>query len=329
MRLKHEIIQLLQELNLEETEIISKRFGFSSKKQSLELIAKKFKVSKQAIHIKEKKALSKLRMENPGENLKNLLEKIKFETNKNKILIEKDYLSNLAKIYSLQQATLSFIITVFEPVRIFNANKRTYESFLFDEICVAELLKKCENLYSVLKIGAKVNKLEIEEKWRNLIPKIHKKIILNGDYFKINSTKNCLKKSRSYPFLKEKIFEFLKEKGTPQHYLEIYKEISPHVISPPHKRSVLNVLTNSENFVQCGKGKYALAEWNIERAKSIKKLIIEFLKNQTTATRKDIYEFILQKRPDIKSNTICGILTKTDLFKEIKCNVFTLNNLEK
>ena len=117
------------------------------------------------------------------------------------------------------------------------------------------------------------------------------------------------------PSLADKAYRVLCEENQPLHFRGIWKDINHRLVKAGHPadariRSITGQLSDKKlaqgRFTNIGRGGYwGLSEWENVRNESIVELMKEFFHlNQSSATPKEVYEFVLSRRQDVSKHSI-------------------------
>lgn len=318
-----------------EKEIISRRFGLSGSKETLEQIGEMLSITRERVRQLEKAILIRLQIAAEEDQIPELAaaEKILIRN-----LTEMGRVAKLAdladKVYGRDTdatertgiyfiATFSKNLTVVEENDKYNAaigisdygNEKAIKSR------VDEIVKLIHDNKSPMTIDELDNKLNYEHP-------DHIKAV--ASISKLLSTLNGLWGLSKWPSvnpknIRDKIFVILESHKEPMHFSDIAKEISESNFKRRNVtvQAIHNELIKDPRFILIGRGIYALSSWGYKKG-TISEIITSILeKADAPMTREEIVKQVLKVRK-VKETTILLNLQNKKLFKKVDKNSYTL-----
>ncbi len=133
------------------------------------------------------------------------------------------------------------------------------------------------------------------------------------------------------PSAAEKAFRVLQEKGEPLHFSEIAKTINHAELNlGKGKRITVNSLKNQliadSRFKPIGRsGIWALSDWDNVATKTITQIMEDsFHEGGKPLSVKEVYQYVIAKRPDASSKSVSVYLGNTDVFVRVDKNQYAL-----
>jgi len=124
--------------------------------------------------------------------------------------------------------------------------------------------------------------------------------------------------------IRDKIYVILKKHGKPMHFSEIAEAIkkSDFKRKDVTTQAIHNELIKDDRFVLVGRGIYALAEWGYSQG-TVADVIVEILKKESPLHRDEIVRRVLDQR-QVKSTTIILNLQGKNQFKRVAKATYAL-----
>ncbi|MBQ1298680.1 hypothetical protein IIY24_02495 [Candidatus Saccharibacteria bacterium] len=318
-----------------EKEIISRRFGLTGNKETLEQIGEMLSITRERVRQLEKAILIRLQISAEEGRIPEL-------AGAEKILIRNltemgrvARISDLAdKVYgrpakASEKTGIYFIATFSKNLTVVEENDKYFSTVGISEY--GDNKKIRERVDEVVKV-IKENKSpmtldELDEKLNYEHPD-HIKAV--ASISKLLATLNGVWGLAKWPSvnpknIRDKIFVILEAKKEPMHFSEIAKEIKESNFKRKNVtiQAIHNELIKDSRFVLIGRGIYALSSWGYKKGtiSDIIKLILE--KSEKPLTREEIVKQVLRMRK-VKETTILLNLQNKKLFKKVDKNLYTL-----
>ena len=317
-----------------EKEIISRRFGLSGQKETLEQIGEMLSITRERVRQLEKAILIRLRIAAEENQIPELAaaEKVLIRNLTEMGRVAK--ISDLAnKIYQKPTAThkagIYFIATFSNNLTVIEENEKYYAAVGIADYGNEKTIRaKVDEIVTLIKSNKKPMNLDELDNQLNYEHPDHIKAI--ASISKLLANLNGLWGLAKWPAvnpknIRDKIFVILESKKEPMHFSDIAAEIA----SSDFKRkdvtiqAIHNELIKDPRFVLIGRGIYALSSWGYSKGtvSDIIKSILEDTKEPLT--REEIVKRVLKKRK-VKETTILLNLQNKSLFKKIDKNSYTL-----
>ena len=320
-----------------EREIISRRFGLSGHKETLEQIGDMLSITRERVRQLEKAILIRLRIGSEDGKIPGLAaaEKIIIRNLTEMGRIAK--VSDLAdKIYgrtatAKEAANISFIGNISASLTIVEENDKYYNAVGIAEYGDDKAIRaRVDEIVSIIKANkAPLTLDELDEKLNYEHPD-HIKAICSIS--KLLSTLNNLWGLAKWPTvnpknIRDKIYVVLESKKEPMHFADIAKTIKDSNFKRKNVtiQAIHNELIKDSRFVLIGRGIYALNSWGYSKG-TVSDIISEVLgKSAKPLTREEIVKRVLKSRK-VKETTILLNLQNKKLFKKVDKNTYTLAN---
>lgn len=319
-----------------EREIISRRFGLSGHKETLEQIGEMLSITRERVRQLEKAILIRLRIAAEEGQIPEL-------TPAEKIIIRNlTEMGRIARISDLarkilgheptakEKAGLAFLGEISAALTIVDENDRYYGA-----IGIAEygddrsIREKVDKIVAVIKGNQSPMTLdELDEKLTYEHPS-HIEAV--ASISKLLSSLNSLWGLAKWPTvnpknIRDKIFVILEEKKEPMHFGDIAKSIA----SSDFKRkdvtvqAIHNELIKDPRFVLIGRGIYALDSWGFKKG-TVSDVIAKVLRDAPDGglTREEIVKRVLKERK-VKETTVLLNLQNKNLFERIGKGAYKL-----
>lgn len=318
-----------------EKEIISRRFGLSGNKETLEQIGEMLSITRERVRQLEKAILIRLQISAEDNEIPELAaaEKVLIRNLTEMGRVAK--LSNLAdKVYghdstASERTGIYFIATFAKNLTVVEENDKYNAAVGIAEYGdektirsrVDEIVKLIRENKAPMTIDELDNKLNYEHPDHiKAIASISKLLAsLNGLWGLVKwpavNPKN----------IRDKIFVILESRKEPMHFSEIAKEIKESSFKRRNVtvQAIHNELIKDARFVLIGRGIYALSSWGYKKG-TISEIITSILeKSGTPMSREEIVKQVLKVRK-VKETTILLNLQNKKLFKKADKNSYTL-----
>ena len=318
-----------------EKEIISRRFGLSGTKETLEQIGEMLSITRERVRQLEKAILIRLQISAEDNQIPELTaaEKILIRNLTEMGRIAK--LSDLAdKVYgktttAKERTGIYFIATFSKNLTVVEENDKYDTAIGIAEYGDEKSIRgKIDEIVNVIKEHkAPMNIDELDEKLNYEHPD-HIKAI--ASISKQLSCLNGLWGLSKWPAvnpknIRDKIFVILESKKEPMHFSDIAKEIADSKFKRKNVtiQAIHNELIKDSRFVLIGRGIYALSTWGYSKG-TVSDIITKILqKADKPLTREEIVKQVLKTRK-VKETTILLNLQNKKLFKKIDKNSYVL-----
>ena len=317
-----------------EREIISRRFGISGQKETLEQIGEMLGITRERVRQLEKAILIRLRI-NAEENKipeLNAVEKIIIrELSENGRVLNVSTLAEklLNKPTASDVAKLVFISGISAHLTLIEESDKYHTAVAISDYGDAKSIKlKVDELAKLIK--ANKAPMSIEELDQQLNYEHPKQIASIAAISKSLSELNKLWGLSKWPAvnprnIRDKIFVVLESHKEPMHFSEIADAIK----SSKFKRrdvtiqAIHNELIKDSRFVLIGRGIYALESWGYIRG-TVSEIITQIIKSAgKPLTREEIVKRVLKTRK-VKETTILLNLQNKKHFKKVSKNTFDI-----
>ena len=318
-----------------EREIISRRFGLSGQKETLEQIGDMLSITRERVRQLEKAILIRLRIGAEEAKIEELAlaEKIIIRNLTEMGRVAK--ISELAdKIYgrattAAERAGLSFLGDISVNLTLVEENDKYYAALGIAEYGDEKTLRaKADDIVKLIK--ANKEPMTIDELDSKLSYEHPDHIKAIASISKSLATLNGLWGLTKWPTvnpknIRDKIYVILETKKEPMHFSDIAKAISGSSFKRKDVtiQAIHNELIKDSRFVLIGRGIYALSDWGYSKG-TVSDIISNILeKAGTPLTREEIVKQVLKARK-VKETTILLNLQNKDLFKKADKNSYTL-----
>jgi predicted Zn-ribbon and HTH transcriptional regulator len=318
-----------------EKEIISRRFGLSGNKETLEQIGEMLSITRERVRQLEKAILIRLQISAEENEIPELAAAEKILVRNLTEMGRVAKLSDLAdKIYgrtstASERTGIYFIATFAKNLTVVEENDKYNAAVGIAEYGdektirgrVDEIVKLIRENKAPMTIDELDNQLNYEHP-------DHIKAI--ASISKLLATLNGVWGLTKWPMvnpknIRDKIFVILEARKEPMHFSDIAKEIKDSNFKRKNVtvQAIHNELIKDSRFVLIGRGIYALSSWGYKKG-TIAEIITSILeKSEKPLTREEIVKQVLKTRK-VKETTILLNLQNKKLFKKIDKNSYTL-----
>ena len=318
-----------------EKEIISRRFGLSGSKETLEQIGEMLSITRERVRQLEKAILIRLQISAEENEIPELAAAEKILVRNLTEMGRVAKLSDLAdKIYghtstASERTGIYFIATFAKNLTVVEENDKYNAAVGIAEYGdektirgrVDEIVKLIRENKAPMTIDELDNQLNYEQP-------DHIKAI--ASISKLLATLNGVWGLTKWPMvnpknIRDKIFVILEAKKEPMHFSDIAKEIKDSNFKRKNVtvQAIHNELIKDSRFVLIGRGIYALSSWGYKKG-TISEIITSILeKAEKPMTREEIVKQVLKTRK-VKETTILLNLQNKKLFKKVDKNSYTL-----
>ena len=318
-----------------EREIISRRFGLTGYKETLEQIGDMLSITRERVRQLEKAILIRLRVVSEDGEIPALpaAEKLLIRNLTEMGRVAK--VSDLAdKVYGrettpTERAGLSFIASISGGLAVVDENDRYHQAIGIAEYGDdREIKKKVDEIIEVIKKNkAPMTLDELDDKVNYEHPS---HIAAIASVSKLLATLNGLWGLAKWPTvnpknIRDKIYVVLENNKEPMHFSDIAKTISESNFKRKNvtTQAIHNELIKDSRFVLIGRGIYALDSWGYKKG-TVSEIIESILKEAgKPLTREQIVREVLHSRK-VKETTILLNLQNKKYFKKVDRNAYTL-----
>lgn len=318
-----------------EREIISRRFGLSGRKETLEQIGEMLSITRERVRQLEKAILIRLQISAEEGQIPELMAAEKLLVRNLSEMGRVAILADLAdKIYgrkttASERTGLYFLATFSKNLTIIEENDRYNPAIGIAEYGDSRKIR--ERVDEIVKI-IKENKqpMTIEELDTKLDYEHPDYIKATASVSKLIATLNNLYGLAKWPSvnpknIRDKIFVILESEKQPMHFSEIAKRIKESNFKRKNVtvQAIHNELIKDPRFILIGRGIYALSSWGYKKG-TIADIITSILtKSEEPLTREEIVKRVLKVRK-VKETTILLNLQNKKLYKKVDKNLYTL-----
>lgn len=328
--------KLLSVLPKREQDVVVGRFGLgtSVKRETLESIGSRFRITRERVRQIENKAVDAIRESKAYTESKSVFEELAgVVLDMGAIVPEQELLDALSKKEDIQNH-IHFLLVVgnqFERMKedmefvhrwhahgpvaesVHTALRNVYRSLKPEElISTDDVLGRLNNELTP-EARALAAKRAVADRWLSLSRKIAKNPL--GEWGRTDASGVRVKNMRDMAYLA------LKRHGSPMHFGEVAKAISDLFHKRAHEATCHNELIKDKRFVLVGRGLYALTEWGYSRG--VVKDVIKNILAQGALSKKEIIDRVKRERY-VKDGTILVNLQDTKLFSRLSNGTYAL-----
>jgi DNA-directed RNA polymerase delta subunit len=318
-----------------EREIISRRFGLKTQKETLEQIGEMLSITRERVRQLEKAILIRLQIAAEDNQISEIAPAEKLIIRNLTELGRVAKLSDLAdKIYGrtatpTEKTGIYFIATFAKGLTVVEENDRYHAAIGIAEYGDSKQIREhVDEIVNLIKTNKQPMSLdELDEKLNYEHPD-HIKAL--ASISKLLASLNGVWGLTKWPAvnpknIRDKIFVILENKKEPMHFSEIAEEIKKSNFKRKNVtiQAIHNELIKDARFVLIGRGIYALSKWGYKKG-TISDTIKSILeKSEQPLSREEIVKQVLKLRK-VKETTILLNLQNKKLFKKIDKNSYTL-----
>lgn len=318
-----------------EREIISRRFGISGQKETLEQIGELLSITRERVRQLEKAILVRLRIGADEEQIPELgaAEKliIRNLTELGRVARTSDLADRIYghKATPVERAKLTFIGSISKSLTALDENDLYYPAIGIAEYGDAKTIHaKADEIVAVIKDHGEPMTIEQLDNALNYEHPDHIKAI--ASISKLLASLNGLWGLAKWPTvnprnIRDKIFVVLEAHKEPMHFSEIAKAISESNFRRKNVtvQAIHNELIKDSRFVLIGRGIYALSSWGYAKG-TVADIITDILKKAgEPLTREEIVKRVLHARK-VKETTVLLNLQNKQLFTKVDKDSYTL-----
>ena len=318
-----------------EKEIMSRRFGLSGNKETLEQIGDMLSITRERVRQLEKAILIRLRISAEDNKIPELMHAEKIIVRNLTEMGRIAKISDLAekifgeKVSDKERQELAFIGEISANLTIIEESDKYYNSIgIADYGNEKEVKAKVDEIVTLIKKNKAPMSLDELDNNTNYEHPDHIKAI--ASISKLLATLNGLWGLAKWPTvnpknIRDKIYVVLEEKREPMHFEEIAEAIKKSDFRRKNVtiQAIHNELIKDSRFVLIGRGIYALDSWGYKRG-TVSETISDILKQaKKPLTREQIVKKVLATRK-VKETTILLNLQNKKLFKKVDKNSYTI-----
>ncbi len=318
-----------------EKEIISRRFGLTGSRETLEQIGEMLSITRERVRQLEKAILIHLQVSAEENQISELApaEKVLIRN-----LTEMGRVARLDaladKIYgrtatALERAGINFIATFSKGLTVIEESDSYNAAIGIAEYGDAlSIRSRVDEIVSIIRKNKEPLTLDQLDNLLNYEHPDHIKAI--ASISKLLANLNGVWGLSKWPSvnprnIRDKIFVILEARKEPMHFSEIAKEIRESNFKRKNVtvQAIHNELIKDSRFVLIGRGIYALSSWGYKKG-TISEIITGILeKSEQPMTREEIVKQVLRVRK-VKETTILLNLQNKKLFKKVDRNSYTI-----
>ena len=318
-----------------EKEIISRRFGLTGEKETLEQIGEMLTITRERVRQLEKAILIRLQISAEENEIPELAAAEKILVRNLTEMGRVAKLSSLAdKVYGRatsapEKTGIYFIATFAKSLTVVEENDQYNAAVGIAEYGdTAAIKERVTEIVDVIKANKQPMTLDELDAKLNYEHPDHIRAIasISKQLATLNGVWGLAKWPAVNPKnIRDKIFVILESRKEPMHFSEIAKEIADSNFKRKNVtvQAIHNELIKDPRFVLIGRGIYALSSWGYKKG-TISEILTSILKNaEGPLTREEIVKQVLRTRK-VKETTILLNLQNKKLFKKVDRNLYTL-----
>lgn len=318
-----------------EREIISRRFGLSGQKETLEQIGELLNITRERVRQLEKAILVRLRIGADEGQIAELAPAEKLIIRNLTELGRVARTTDLAKqIYGreatpAERAKITFIASISKSLTVIDENDLYYAGVGIAEYGDLKTIHgRVDNIVDVIKKNKEPMTVEQLDEALDYEHPDHIRAL--ASISKLLASLNGLWGLAKWPTvnprnIRDKIFVVLETKKEPMHFAEIAEAISKSEFRRKNVtiQAIHNELIKDPRFVLIGRGIYALSAWGYTKG-TVSDIITKILKEAgTPLTREEVVKRVLHARK-VKETTVLLNLQNKQLFTKVDKDSYTL-----
>ena len=320
-----------------EKEIISRRFGIDSERETLEQIGDFLSITRERVRQLEKAIIVRLRIAAEDNKIPNLAaaEKIIIRN-----LTEEGRIARISaltsKIYgreatNLEKSYLIFLSEISANLILIEETEKYYGAIGIsdygDEKTVKKHIDEIVNLIKTQKAPLSLEELDSRLNYEHpnyirATASISKQLSSLDDQWGLTKWPTVNPKN-----IRDKIYVILQNKKEPMHFNDIAEAISNSKFRKKDVtiQAIHNELIKDPRFVLIGRGIYALRDWGYKKG-TVSQIITSILQeSKTPLTREEIVKNVLKVRK-VKETTVLLNLQNKKLYQRVDKNTYTVVN---
>lgn len=318
-----------------EREIVSRRFGLTGHKETLEQIGDMLSITRERVRQLEKAILVRLRISSEDAKIPELAPAEKLIIRNLTELGRTARIADLAdKIYGrtttvTERAELSFIGEISAALTIIEENDKYYSAISIAEYGDAKAVRaKADEITNIIKAHKQPLTIDQLDSKLNYEHPDHIKAIasISKQLAALNNLWGLAKWPAVNPKnIRDKIFVILESQKSPMHFSDIAEAISNSNFKRKNVtiQAIHNELIKDPRFVLIGRGIYALDSWGYKKG-TVADIITRILTDaKKPLTKEEIVRQVLKSRK-VKETTILLNLQNKALFRKIDKDTYTI-----
>lgn len=318
-----------------EKEIISRRFGLTGRRETLEQIGEMLSITRERVRQLEKAILIHLQVSAEENQIPELAPAEKVLVRNLTEMGRVARLDALAdKVYgrtttASERAGINFIATFSKSLTVVDENDSYYAAVGIADYGDSLVIRThVDEIVSIIRKNKEPMTLDQLDNVLNYEHPDHIKAVasISKQLAVLNGMWGLAKWSSVNPRnIRDKIFVILESHKEPMHFSEIAKEIRESNFKRKNVtvQAIHNELIKDPRFVLIGRGIYALSTWGYKKG-TISEIIVSILeKAGEPLTREEIVKQVLRVRK-VKETTILLNLQNKKNFKKVDRNLYTI-----
>lgn len=318
-----------------EKEIISRRFGLSGQRETLEQIGDMLSVTRERVRQLEKAIIIRLRISAEENKIPELQIAEKFLIRN---LVETGRIARISdladKIYGrastpAERAKIIFLADISPALTLVSENDKYHPAIGISDYGNSKSIKtKVEEIVTTIKSHkAPITVDELHAKLNyehpshiSAVASISKQLSCLGELWGLNKWPAVNPRN-----IRDKIFVVLETNKQPMHFADIAKAIENSTFKRKNVtvQAIHNELIKDPRFILIGRGIYALDSWGYIKG-TVSDIIAHILKNASEPlTREEIVKRVLRTRK-VKETTVLLNLQNKDLFEKVGKNTYQI-----
>lgn len=318
-----------------EKEIISRRFGLTGRRETLEQIGEMLSITRERVRQLEKAILIHLQISAEENQIPELAPAEKILVRNLTEMGRVARLDALAdRVYgrattASERAGINFIATFSKSLTVVDENDSYYAAVGIADYGNASTIRtRADEIVSIIRKNKEPMSIDQLDNALNYEHPDHIKAIasISKQLAVLNGMWGLAKWPSVNPRnIRDKIFVILETHREPMHFSEIAREIRESNFKRKNVtiQAIHNELIKDSRFVLIGRGIYALSTWGYKKG-TISEIIVGILeKSKTPLTREEIVKQVLRVRK-VKETTILLNLQNKKVFRKLDRNSYTL-----